>query len=183
MKGSSFPQEGPMVGKILIAYASRAGSTAEIAKEIGTEIAAGGTLVDVRAIEDVTDVGEYTAVVIGAPLYMGRVVSEVPIFIRKNRDSLEKVPVAAFVVGVSLMDRSEKSLSWARGLLEKALEPVAAREIGLFAGYLNNSRMSFSQRMILRCIGVKPGDFRDWEMIRVWARDLQKKLGLELLQQ
>jgi menaquinone-dependent protoporphyrinogen oxidase len=169
-----------MVSRILVVYASRAGSTAEIAKDIGNEIARAGAAVDVRAVGEVTDLGEYTAVVIGGPLYMGRVVSEIELFVRKNQAALELIPVAAFVVGGSLTDRSEKSLAWARGLMEKALGPVTAREIGLFAGYLNTSRMSFSQQMIIRCTGGKPGDFRDWEMIREWARQLPGKLGRDL---
>ncbi len=166
-----------MVARILVVYATRAGSTAEIAREIGAVIAATGAAVDIRPLSDVPEMREFDAVVIGAPLYMGRVVSEIALFVREHQTALEQMPVAAFVVGGFLTDQSEKCREWARGLMERTLEPVVAREIGLFAGYINTSRMSFSQRISIRCLGVKTGDFRDWEMIREWARGLPGKLG------
>ncbi len=165
-----------MVGRILVVYASRAGSTAEIAREIGAVISATGIAVDVHAVSDVAEVKGYDSVVIGAPVYMGRVVSEIAVFVREHRAALEQMPVAAFVVGGSLTDRSEQSLAWARELMEKALGPVIACEIGLFAGHIDTSRMSISQRMSIRCLGVRAGDFRDWEMIREWAGKLPGKL-------
>ncbi len=161
-----------MIPRILVAYASRAGSTAEIAEEIGREMNSSEAMAEVRSVTENFDIHTYTAAVIGGPIYMGRVVSEVASFVRTNQAALECIPVAAFAVGGSLTDRSEESLEWARHLLEKAIEPVHAREIGLFAGFLNLTRMSVSQRVILRCLWGKSGDFRDWEMIRGWARML-----------
>ena len=50
-----------MSDKILVAYASRTGSTADAAKVIGTTLAESGAQVDVLPIQDVTDLAPYRA--------------------------------------------------------------------------------------------------------------------------
>ena len=57
--------------KILVAYATNAGSTAEIAQAVGEELSKDGAQVDVRLIDEVTAVEGYDAVVVGAPMIMG----------------------------------------------------------------------------------------------------------------
>ncbi len=164
-----------MVHKILVVYASRAGSTEEIAKGIGDQLSAAGLQVEVFAVSQVSDLPSFDAIVLGAPIYMGRVVTEFRTFVEDNRAMLESVPVAAFIVGGSLTDRSESSLAWARDLMEKALAPIRPLDIGFFAGRLATERMPLSQRFIVRCVWGKPGDFRDWAMIREWAGGLPGK--------
>src|SRR6266700_5866579 len=58
--------------KILIAYASKHGSTREVADVIAAELEPSGLEVEVRPARAVEDPGAYDAVVLGAPLYMGR---------------------------------------------------------------------------------------------------------------
>jgi menaquinone-dependent protoporphyrinogen oxidase len=60
-----------MTARILVAYASRKGSTAGIAQAIGKDLVSAGHTVDVIEMKTVTTVAGYNAVVIGAPLYMG----------------------------------------------------------------------------------------------------------------
>ncbi len=51
--------------KILVAYASRAGSTGEVAEAIGQVLCEAGAAVDVRLAKGVTDLSPYRAVVEG----------------------------------------------------------------------------------------------------------------------
>ena len=57
-----------MSGRILVAYASRGGSTAGVAEAIGQTLAAGGSEVDVRSMTEIDDVTAYQAVVAGSAI-------------------------------------------------------------------------------------------------------------------
>ena len=71
---------------ILIAYASRNGSTAEIAQAIGKELQAAGHAADVVEMGAVPSLSGYNAVVIGGPLYMGKMVGDVGKFVKRHRN-------------------------------------------------------------------------------------------------
>ncbi len=75
-----------MDARILVAYATRNGSTAEIAQAIGKELTTAGFTANVAEIKTVSTLAGYTAVVIGGPLYMGSVDGAVGKFIGKNRE-------------------------------------------------------------------------------------------------
>ena len=93
-----------MSGRILVAYASKNGSTAEIAQAIGKELLRAGKTVDVIEMKTASTLAGYDAVVIGAPLYMGNVMGDMGKFTGRYCSELAKVPVAAFVVGMSPKD-------------------------------------------------------------------------------
>ena len=57
-----------MNDKILVTFASRAGSTAEVAKAIGKALSDSGAQVDVLAMRDVQDLAPYRAVVAGSAI-------------------------------------------------------------------------------------------------------------------
>ena len=59
-----------METKVLVAYASSYGSTKEIAEVISETLRSQGLAVDLRPIRKVQTLEGYSAVVLGAPLYM-----------------------------------------------------------------------------------------------------------------
>lgn len=73
-----------MGARILVAYASRNGSTAEIAQAIGRELQSAGYAADVAEVKTISSLEGYQAVVIGGPLYMGKVVSEIGKFVGRD---------------------------------------------------------------------------------------------------
>ena len=78
-----------MSGRILVAYASRKGSTTGIAQAIGKELISEGYAVDVSEMRSVTSLAGYNAVVIGAPVYTGKVTGDVAAFVTaKDRKSV-----------------------------------------------------------------------------------------------
>ena len=86
------------------------GSTAEIAQAIGKELQAAGHTADVAEVGTVASLAGYNAVVIGGPMYMGRMVGDVGKFVKQHRNDLAKVPVAGFVVGLAkVMKDPERS--------------------------------------------------------------------------
>ena len=87
-----------MTRKILIAYATRCGSTAEVADAIGDVLREAGAEVDVRSVEAVGDVSAYQAAVLGTAVRVGACLPSVAHFVQTHRDALIKMPVALFCV-------------------------------------------------------------------------------------
>ncbi len=167
-----------MNARILVAYATRHGSTAEIAQVIGKELTSAGFEVEVADIKTVSALAGYSMVVIGGPLYMGKVDGAVAKFVGKHREQLTNLPVAAFGVGLAGKSPEPGAVESALGALKKSLEPLTPVALVLFAGKLDLSNVNFVMRKFLEMAKIPTGDFRDWDAIKAWARDLPKKTGL-----
>lgn len=161
-----------MTGRILVAYGTRMGSTAEIAQAIARELEAVGQSVAVSEMKGIDTLEGYRAVVIGAPVYMAAIEKDVALFIGRHRNDLSRVPVAAFAVGIAPVDHRVGSVESVLEKLRAALDPVKPVAVTMFAGRLELSRMSFVQRTMTGLMKVLTGDFRDWDAIRAWARGL-----------
>jgi menaquinone-dependent protoporphyrinogen oxidase len=163
------------VNNILVCYATRYGSTVDIARIIGKELEAAGHNVVVSPILDVEDPAKYDAIIIGSPLYMGKWLAEARDFVSRFRFPLNERPVAVFSVGYSLKDRTMEHLKSGENALDDIrvfLIPVSA---GFFPGKVDPDRMSPADKAIVRLGRVTPGDFRDEALVRSWARDLAVK--------
>jgi menaquinone-dependent protoporphyrinogen oxidase len=167
-----------MTARILVAYASRKGSTAGIAQAVGKELVSAGHTVDVAEMKTVTTVGGYDAVVIGAPVYMGKVEKDVSGFVAKHRDRLSRMPVAAFAVGIAPVAPQVEPIDAVLKDLNKSLSPVQPAAATVFAGRLDPDKMSFIERKMTGLMKVKTGDFRDWQAIAAWAKGLPEKLKM-----
>lgn len=119
---------------ILVAYASKHGSTRQVAQEIGKTLTEEGATVDVLEAKDVKDVSRYSAAVIGSAVYGGKWMREAIDLIKNNRETLNKMPVAYFVVCMKMREDTEKNRKTAEGYAKSARELVKPVEIGLFAG-------------------------------------------------
>lgn len=167
-----------MDARILVAYATRNGSTAEIARAVGKEFTTAGFDVDVDEIKTISTIAGYRAVVIGGPLYMGRVDGAVGKFTGRYHEHLQKVPVAAFAAGLAPKNPDPRAVEQAMGALKKSLEPLTPVDLALFAGKLDPAKVNFLMRKFLEMAKIPAGDFRDWELIAAWARDLPEKMGI-----
>ena len=174
-----------MTNKILVAYASRAGSTAGVAEAIGKTLAESGAQVEVRPMQDVKDLAPYRAVVAGSAIQRGQWLPEAMRFMQTHRAALAQKPFAAFLVCMTLSTLAPTA--WAqcgvpndkyREHVATWLEPVRTLvkpvSEGLFAGALDISKVpSFGDRLKFRlsvAFGVwSEGDHRDWNAIRAWA--------------
>lgn len=84
---------------VLVAYATRRGSTKEIAEWVGDALREAGHTVDVRPAGDVRDIVGYDAVVLGSALYMQRWCRDARWFARRHRRALAGRPVWLFSSG------------------------------------------------------------------------------------
>ncbi len=180
----SKPHPTPSPDRVLVTYASRAGSTADIAAVIHQTLAASGLTVDLRPMQAVDDLSAYQAVVAGSAIRMDKWLPEAMQFVERHQRQLSQKPFAAFVVCLALAIQNkrgnERALTTASGYLKpvRALVPTVSE--GLFAGVLDLSKLSPVYRVpfsMLTLTGIfKEGDYRDWDAIRGWAGEFTTQL-------
>lgn len=164
------------MARILIAYATKNGSTTGIAEAIKEELASAGHAVEVQEMKAVKTLDCFDAVIIGAPLYCAKPL-DMEKFTGKFREALAKLPVAAFAVGISPVTKEEKQVAQAEKLLHEALGPLQPVAETVFAGKLDPASLNFITRKLMVDLGKLPtGDFRDWNAIAAWAEEAGKKL-------
>ena len=91
-----------MNDKILVTYASRSGSTAEVAAAIGRTLSEDGAQVDVLPMQDVTDLAPYRAVVAGSAIRSAKWLPEAMAFVQTHRAALSQKPFAMFTVCITV---------------------------------------------------------------------------------
>lgn len=165
--------------KILVAYASRAGSTAGVAEAIGKTLIESGAQVDIIPVSEVMDLAPYQAVVVGSAIRKSKWLPEAMQFVQTHRAELKQKPFATFTVCITLaMSGSapyhQAVTEWIRPVREQ-VQPVSE---GLFAGQLDFGKLPVTfDTLLLRAMvafGVFPkGDCRDWNAIRAWTESLR----------
>jgi menaquinone-dependent protoporphyrinogen oxidase len=170
-----------MSTRVLVGYATRTGSTQEVAEAVAETLRASGLAADIRPVRDVRTLAGYDAVVLGAPLYMFRWHKDARRFLSRLRNALAERPVAVFALGPVHEPHDEQEWQASREQLDRALAaypwltPVA---IEMFGGKYDPATLRFPIRWFA---GNEPAsDLRDWAAIRAWARDLAAKLEMAL---
>jgi menaquinone-dependent protoporphyrinogen oxidase len=113
--------------KILITYATMSGSTAEVAQAVGEEIARRGLQVEILPINQVKDLEAYSAVVVGAPMIMGWHRTALD-FLKKHRRDFQRLPLAVFVMAMSLTKTGETSAGGVPVFLDEKLPKPPEKE-------------------------------------------------------
>ena len=159
--------------RVLVAAASRHGSTAEIAKRIGEVLVEAGIEADVRLPGDVASVESYDAVILGSGVYAGRWLGAAREFVDREAAALSSRPVWLFSSG-PVGDPAKP-----------AAEPVDADAIRrrtsaldhrVFNGKLDRQALGFGERAIVLAVHAAEGDFRSWEAVTEWATEIATSL-------
>lgn len=164
--------------RILVAYATKHGATAEIAERIGAALRHTGLRADVRPANEVGDLAAYTAVVLGSAVYIGRWRGAAAKFLRANAAVLAEKPVWLFSSGPTGTGDPLKLVQGSRlpPKLQPFAEQIAPRDIAVFHGRLDAGRLNMLERWMLKRVGAPVGDFRDWEAIEAWATRIAEAL-------
>jgi len=175
--------------RALVAYGTKWGSTADVAKELASMLEKKGHRVDLLDLskDRPADVEPYDMVVIGSGIAYGTWSKGAVRFLERNAEALSKKRLAMFACcGDLLFDPSKADEQESKYLREVArkhgLEPFS---LGLFGGVIDFDRYSFLVKGILSMKNAgkkdmqekgidtdKPYDFRDWERIRAWGDGL-----------
>lgn len=196
--------------RILVAYATSSGSTAEVAQAVGEEIARSGLQVDVLPVSEVQGLDSYDGVVLGGPMIMGWHRAALG-FLQRHRRALQRIPVAACIMCMSLTQTGETSLdgvpvsvderlpkpperagrytfkeryarlaNYAYPIL-RATRPAKPVSIGVFGGRLDYGRLKWwGVLFVMLIIQAPAGDRRNWAAIRSWAAGLPALFQLEV---
>lgn len=161
-----------MKPRVLVAYATRAGSTGEIGEAIAKQLCADGFDAELREVSTVGSLDGYAAVVLGSAVRYGDWLPEMLAFMRANAAALKQRPPALFTACNKARDTSAASLAEMAAYVKAARAIVEPAMHTFFAGKIDLATLSFFERMVVKMIGSPVGDARDWAAIGAWARSL-----------
>jgi menaquinone-dependent protoporphyrinogen oxidase len=166
-----------MSTSVLVAYATRYGSTQEVAEAVAATLRECGLAVDIQPLREVRTLAGYSAVVLGAPLFMFRWHKDALRFLSRHRKALTERPVAIFALGPVHDPHDEQEWQDSRAQLDKALAEfpwLAPVALEVFGGKYDLAQLRFPISLFA---GKEPAsDLRDWTAIRTWASNLAAKL-------
>ena len=158
---------------IAVIYASKHGSTREIAEGLQRVLSDRGLRAELCSVEDGVDLSGFDAVVLGSAVYMGRWLKSAREFAEARGDELTAKPLWLFSSGPIGSQPEPKDDPF--GLAELA-EKLGAREHRVFAGKIDKSQLGFAERAVLKAVRAEEGDSRDWDEIRAWAWSIAEAL-------
>jgi menaquinone-dependent protoporphyrinogen oxidase len=168
------------MNNVLVAYASKHGSTAEIAEAIAQTLRESDLTVDCKVADEVKTLEGYDAVVLGSAVYMKRWRSEARHFLSRHGKALATMPFWVFSsgpIGDPADAPDEKAEAWAepRRTIEKA-EGLGVREHVVFGGRVPADPHGPIQKAMVENTPAEWRDRRDWDAIRDWARGIGASL-------
>jgi menaquinone-dependent protoporphyrinogen IX oxidase len=122
--------------KVLVAYSTMSGTTADVAKAIAEELKASGQFeISITPLAEIKDLAAFDSYVIGGPMIVGWH-REVKNYLTSNQSVLAGKPVALFATAMSLTQTGETEV---KGV------PVFV-DPGLAAPPANAARLSFKEK-------------------------------------
>ncbi len=170
--------------KILVAYASKYGSTQEVAEAMVAMLREEGLEADILPMQKVRSLEEYTMIVLGAPLYLGAWHKDARKFLSRHRKALMERQISIFALGPFHDPYEDEEWQASRAMLEKdlaefpGLAPVA---IEIFGGKFEPAQLGFTDKLIVSMPAsplhnIPASDLRDWEAIQAWTKKLASQL-------
>jgi menaquinone-dependent protoporphyrinogen oxidase len=162
--------------KILVAYASKRGSTAEIAETVAATLRREGLKVCLEPADEVKDLEPYDAVVLGSAVYMKRWRGDARHFLKKHRKALRQMPFWVFSSG-PVGDPAKDNPDWTEPpKLADKVEELGGRGHVVFGGCLPSEPKGFMEKAMVDGTPKEYRDRRDWAQIREWAQQISSSL-------
>jgi menaquinone-dependent protoporphyrinogen oxidase len=164
--------------KVLVAYASKYGATEEIAERIALKLSQTGLTVDIRKADEVYNLQNYSAIILGSAVYVGQWRKQAVKFLKKNVNALFEKPVWLFSSGPT---GKGNPIDIMKGwqfphVLQPIADKIKPRDIAFFHGEVNMVKINFFERLVMNKIHVPTGDFRNWDIIDQWALKIANSL-------
>lgn len=131
--------------RTLIAYASKHGFTKMCAEALAKKLGGEADLCDLGKRRP--DISEYDRIIIGGPVYMGRIHKPVRHFCEKNLAALENKEIGLFICGAN---EGETEKQFASSYPARLLDRAAAKEF--FGGELDPDKHTLILRAIVKSI-------------------------------
>lgn len=172
---------------VLVGYATRHGSTAQIAERMVARLNAQMVPAEAHTVQDVTDLSGYDAVILGGATYMFHWLKPALAFARRHCDELAERPVWLFSSGPLGADRFDEdgndiaAASRPREF-EELVDLLDTRGEAVFFGAYDPQAppIGVGERMVRHLPVAQsvltPGDFRDWAAIDSWADEIAIEL-------
>lgn len=160
------------IEKTLIAYASKCGSTGEVAEAIAKVFCDLDADVDVRLAEEVTSLDGFNRVIIGSAVRMGKWLPAATNFVKAQQARLAQLPTMIFSVHLSNLGDDEAVREARAAYTAPVHELITPQAEAFFAGKMDMARLDFLSRMIIKAMKSPEEDKRDWDAIRAWAREI-----------
>lgn len=170
---------------VLVAFASKYGSTGEIAAFVAERLRAEGLQATALPVDVVPDAEAYDAFVVGSGMYIGHWLKPAVQFVRDHREVLSSRPTWLFSSGpLGPASTEVQEQTGAGGIdpeeLAEIREAIQPRDHHVFDGALHPKRLSLAHRLVRLMPagkGLLPeGDFRQWPEIEAWAADIARDL-------
>jgi menaquinone-dependent protoporphyrinogen oxidase len=167
-----------MESKVLVAYATKHGATAEIAEKIGEVLRQRGLEADVLPVQEVKDLAPYPAVILGSAVYVGQWRKEAVEFLEANEGSLAERDTWLFSSGpTGEGDPVELLQGWHFPEKQQAnVGRIKPREVIVFHGNLDENTLNFFEKGLIKMVKAPTGDYRDWDEIISWANEVAETL-------
>ena len=168
-----YGKENKMSKRILVTYATKAGSTADIAAKIGEHFGNRGYEVDVINVNSNPNPSQYDAVILGSCVRMGNWLPDMLKYVETNQTVLQSKQCALFTVHMMNVGEDESSQAARLAYLDKVRGFLPGSEEVYFLGAMDFSKLSMLDRFISKMVKAEESDERDWIKIQQWAEDFQ----------
>ncbi len=161
-----------MSDRILVAYASRHGATAETAEVIAETLRERGFSVLLLPVDQVNSLDGLQAVVVGSGVRFGQWLPQAVRFVERFQEQLRRLPTAFFSIHILNLDDSDLSQRNRLGYLEAVHRMVQPQYEAFFPGKLDPRELTFFERLVTRMVGAQQGDLRQQQKVREWAKTI-----------
>lgn len=165
-----------MTDRILVTYATRTGSTAEVADAIAGRLCEAGLSAEARPVTEVTSLDGYSGAVLGSAVRFASWLPEMTDFVSANREALSAMPVAYFTMHMLALGDDPAAVAERAKYTAKARDLIMPTDEVFFEGMIDPARLSFFDRLAVRLVKSPVGDRRDWDRIAAWTDRLAPQL-------